>query len=71
MAKISATIKIALENTVLCRGGNGPKESYEYAEKMEVVIKQSIQERLLEALEDTETLEESICQIIEELSTKK
>lgn len=71
MAKISATIKIALENTVLCRGGNGPKESYEYAEKMEVVIKQSIQERLLEALEEPETLEESICQIIEELSTKK
>ena len=71
MAKISATIKIALENAVLCRGGNGPKESYEYAEKMEVVIKQSIQERLLEALEEPETLEESICQIIEELSTKK
>ena len=71
MGKISATIKAALENAVLCRGGNGPKESYEYAEKMEVVIKQSIQERLLEALEDTETLEESICQIIEELSTKK
>jgi hypothetical protein len=68
---ISATIKVALENTVLCRGGNGPKESYEYAEKMEVVIKQSIQERLMKALEDTETLEESICQIIEELSTKK
>jgi Mn-dependent DtxR family transcriptional regulator len=68
---ISATIKAALENTVLCRGGNGPKESYEYAEKMEVVIKQSIQERLMEALESPETLEESICQMIEELSTKK
>lgn len=71
MSNISGVIKIALENTVLCRGGNGPKESYEYAEKMEVVIKQSIQERLMEALEDPETLEESICQIIEELSTKK
>jgi hypothetical protein len=68
---VSATIKIALENTVLCRGGNGPKESYEYAEKMEVVIKHSIQGRLLEALEDPEKLEESICQMIKELSTKK
>jgi hypothetical protein len=71
MSSVSATIKAALENTVLCRGGNGPKESYEYAEKMEVAIKQSIQERLMEALEDPETLEESICQMIEELSTKK
>jgi hypothetical protein len=67
MAKISATIKAALENAVLCRGGNGPKESYEYAEKMEVVIKEAIKEKLLKALEDTETLEESICNIIDEL----
>jgi hypothetical protein len=67
MAKISATIKAALENAVLCRGGNGPKESYEYAGKMEVVIKEAIKEKLLKALEDTETLEESICNIIDEL----
>ena len=71
MSSVSATIKAALENTVLCRGAHGPKESYEYAEKMEVVIKQSIQERLMEALASPETLEESICQMIEELSTKK
>jgi hypothetical protein len=68
MSNISSTIKAALENTVLCRGGNGPKESYEYAEKMEVVIKESIKERLMEALEDSETLEESIVQIVKELS---
>jgi hypothetical protein len=67
MSNISGTIKIALENTVLCRGAHGPKESYEYAEKMEIVIKQSIQERLTKALEAPETLEESICDIINEL----
>jgi hypothetical protein len=67
MANISATIKAALENAVLCRGAHGAKESYEYAEKMEVVIKQAIKEKLLKALEDTETLEESICNIIDEL----
>ena len=71
MAKISATIKIALENTVLCRGGNGPKESYEYAEKMEVVIKQAIKEKLLEALENIEDLEESIYDIIDELKIEE
>ena len=71
MATISATIKAALENAVLCRGGNGAKESYEYAEKMEVVIKQAIKEKLLEALEDTDTLEESIYDILDELETEK
>jgi hypothetical protein len=67
MSNISGTIKIALENTVLCRGSHGPKESYEYAKKMEIAIKQSIQERLAKALEAPETLEESICDIINEL----
>jgi hypothetical protein len=67
MANISATIKAALENAVLCRGAHGPKESYEYTGKMEVVIKEAIKEKLLKALEDTETLEESICNIIDEL----
>jgi hypothetical protein len=71
MATITATIKAALENTVLCRGGNGPKESYEYAEKMEVVIKQAIKEKLLEALENVEDLEESIYDILDELETEK
>lgn len=71
MANISATIKIALENTVLCRGAHGPKESYKYAEKMEVVIKQSIKEALLEALENIEDLEESIYDILDELETEK
>ena len=68
MAKISATIKIALENTVLCRGGNGPKESYEYAEKMEVVIKEAIKKKLSNALASGESdLEKAIQDIIKEL----
>jgi hypothetical protein len=67
MTSISATIKIALENAVLCRGAHGAKESYEYAEKMEAVIKQSIKEKLLEALENIEDLEESIYDLLDEL----
>ena len=67
MSSISATIKIALENAVLCRGAHGAKESYEYAEKMEAVIKQSIKEKLLEALENIEDLEESIYDLLDEL----
>lgn len=67
---ISATIKAALENTVLCRGAHGAKESYEYAEKMEVMIKQAIKEKLLEALEEIEDLEESIYDILDELETQ-
>ena len=39
-------IKMALENTVLCRGANGPGESYEYAARMERVIKSGLVERL-------------------------
>lgn len=39
-------IKMALENTVLCRGTNSAKESYEYAARMEDVIKSNLVERL-------------------------
>lgn len=56
MTKLSRTIKVALENTVMCRGGNGPKESYEYAERMESVIKLAIAESLEEAGNDPEKL---------------
>ena len=71
MSSISSTIKMALENTVLCRGSHGAKESYEYAERMEVVIKQSIQEKLSEALKNPSMLEENIRGIINELDNKK
>ncbi len=68
MSNVSATIKIALENAVLCRGTYGPKESYEYAEKMELAIKQAIRERLKKALGDKiNGLEKSINDLLDEL----
>ena len=63
-----ATIKAALENVVLCRGAHGPKESYEYAEKMEHIIKAAVQQRLRKALTKTQNLEEELNAIIEELN---
>jgi hypothetical protein len=38
---------------------------------MEVVIKEAIKEKLLEALENVEDLEESIYDILDELETEK
>jgi hypothetical protein len=64
---INATIKLALENTVLCRGANTAKESYAYAENMEELIKHSIRETLVHALENTDTLENCIKEIIKDL----
>jgi hypothetical protein len=56
---MTTIIKMALENTVLCRGTNTAKESYEYAEKMEGVIKSNLVERLKEiALNPGTALEE-------------
>jgi hypothetical protein len=63
MTKLSRTIKMALENTVMCRGGNGPKESYEYAERMEGVIKLAI----LESLEEAGNNPDKIANIIKDL----
>jgi hypothetical protein len=67
MSQIKLAIKTALENTVLCRGANGPKESYEYAEKMESYIKKTIIKELDSALETPELLESKIKKIIEDL----
>ena len=64
---IYATIKLALENAVLCRGANTAKESYAYAENMEELIKHSIRETLERALEDPEILESTILKIIKNL----
>jgi Mn-dependent DtxR family transcriptional regulator len=60
-------IKIALENTVLIRGAHGPIESYEYAEKMERVIKSSLVERLRTIIVNPETAVEDIEKFIVEL----
>jgi len=43
---MNGIIKMALENVVLCRGTNSAKESYEYAQRMEEVIKSNLVERL-------------------------
>ena len=64
---ISATIKVALENTVLCRGSHGPKESYEYAVKMENMIKEGIIEKLLTVLASQDT-ENGIRKLISEIN---
>ena len=64
MSNINVNIKTALENTVLCRGGHGPKESYEYAERMETFIKKSIIKELDVILEDPSNLEERIRKLI-------
>ena len=64
---INAAIQFALENTVLCRGAHNAKESYEYAQRMEGVIRNSIKETLQHALENTDTLENCIKEIIKDL----
>ncbi|NDE11109.1 MAG: hypothetical protein EBZ95_11185 [Chitinophagia bacterium] len=67
MNSINSVIKMALENTVLCRGSHGPKESYEYAVKMENVIKKGITEKLLTVLESQDT-ENGIKKLISEIN---
>jgi len=66
---INQTIKTALENTVLCRGGNPAKESYEYALKMEVAIKQSIIDKLNQIIDEDEDTNESLEKLIIELKS--
>ena len=66
---INHTIKTALENTVLCRGANPAKESYEYALKMEVAIKQSIIDRLTQIIVEDEDTKESLKKLIIELKS--
>jgi hypothetical protein len=56
MPRLSQTIKIALENSVLCRGTHGARESYEYAERMEGVIKTHMVVELEAAGNDPEKL---------------
>jgi hypothetical protein len=60
-------IKMALENTVLCRGANGPGESYAYAAKMERVIKSNLVERLEAIAKNPETAITDLNNFITEL----
>jgi hypothetical protein len=60
-------IKMALENTVLCRGANGPGESYAYAARMERVIKSGLVERLEAIAKNPETAIADLNNFITEL----
>jgi len=64
---LNTVIKTALENVVLCRGTNGPKESYEYAQRMEGIIKESIKDRLTTILQNPTFTELELKRLIEEL----
>jgi Mn-dependent DtxR family transcriptional regulator len=60
-------IKMALENTVLCRGTLGPRESYEYAERMERVIKDNLVAKLKAFTVNPETTVEDLNNFITDL----
>ena len=64
---MNGIIKMALENTVLCRGTHGPAESYEYAQRMEEVIKSNLVERLKAIVLNPETVVADIEAFIVEL----
>ena len=51
MSQFIQHIKLALENTVLCRGGNSAKDSFDYATKMEHMLKRQLKQELTEILE--------------------
>lgn len=60
-------IKMALENTVLCRGTLSPKESYEYATRMERVIKDNLIIKLKAIIINPETVVTDIEEFITNL----
>lgn len=69
MSQFVAHIKIALENTVLCRGANPAKESYDYAKKMEKMLKSQLKQELLEIVKDRTMMEERLCELIGKLES--
>lgn len=60
-------IKLATENIVLCSGTCSKKEHYEYAEKMEKMLKRLLKKELMEIVNDNEMMEEKLCNFIEKL----
>ncbi len=60
-------IKLATENIVLCSGICSKKEHYEYAEKMEKMLKHQLKEELTEIVNDHEMMEERLCEFIQKL----
>ena len=65
---VEGSIRIALENAVLCRGTHGAKESYEYAKKMEAYVKSTLK-RKLEKILDSFSPEDEIKKLIKTLET--
>ena len=60
-------IKMALENVVLCRGANTASESYDYAKRMERVIKDNLVAKLKAFTVNPETTVEDLNNFITEL----
>ena len=68
MSNFIKHIKLATENIVL--GSNAfpsKKEHYEYAEKMEKMLKSQLKEELLEISEDSEQIKEKLLIFISKL----
>jgi hypothetical protein len=68
MSDINLVIKMALENTVLCRGTHGPKESYEYAARMGEAIKKTIAKTLSDILESEDPIDDNIRKLISDIN---
>lgn len=55
MSNFIEHIKLATENIVLCSGTCSKKEHYEYAEKMEKMLKRQLKEELQEIVDGFRT----------------
>ena len=67
MSEFIQHIKLATENIVLCRGANLAKDSYEYAEKMEKMLKRMLTEELNAMIDSEENTNELLEDFINKL----
>jgi|SaaInlStandDraft_2_1057019.scaffolds.fasta_scaffold1151558_1 hypothetical protein len=68
MSRFIQHIKIATENIVLLGGpGTSKKEQYEYAEKMEKMLKRQLKEELEEIAADKFNIEENLWKFINKI----
>lgn len=67
MSNFIEYIKLATGNIVLCSNACSKKEHYEYAERMENMLKRQLKEELLEIVDDHQMMEERLCEFIEKL----
>lgn len=61
------TLKIALENSVLCARTNPAKDSYEYAERMEHAVRNELKKDLEEIIKNDTFLVENLKEFINNL----